>query len=59
MRKSILAFCVLTNFVFALEENKIEDKSIEKDKEIVINVTTQNDNIGENRVRSHESMHGE
>ena len=34
MRKSILAFCVLTNFVFALEENKIEDKSIEKDKEI-------------------------
>ncbi|WP_253351249.1 hypothetical protein [Sebaldella sp. S0638] len=59
MRKSILVFCVLVNFGFALEENKIEDKSIEEDKEIVINVTTQNDNIGENTVRSHESMHSE
>ena len=59
MKKRILVFCVLVNFGFALEENKIEDKSIEKNEEIVLNVTTENDNIGENTVKSHESVHGE
>ena len=40
-----------------MEENKIEDKSIDKNEEIVLNVTTENDNIGENTVKSHESVH--
>ena len=59
MRKSILVFCVLVNFGFALEENNIEVNSKENDKEIILNISSENDNLGENTVRSHEAAHGE
>ena len=59
VRKSILVFCILTNLIFALEVDNLQDKAKEKDEEIILNVNSQNDNIGENSVRSHESAHAE
>ena len=59
MKKGLLIFCILANLIFALEENNIEVKSKENDKEIILNISSENDSLGEKTVRSHEAVHGE
>ena len=59
MKKDLLIFFILANLIFALEENNIEVNSKENDKEIILNISSENDNLGENIVRSHEAIHGE
>ena len=59
MKKGLLIFFILANLIFALEENNVEVNSKENDKEIILNISSENDNLGENTVRSHEAIHGE